>query len=95
MAELVDNLKKLLSQHPAIDLLQDSTVSSPHLDLIGKRIRHKWVDEDGKEEWYCGHILSLVSGTIEWFNVQYDGEEEVLTLNLYTDIHNGDLDIIR
>ena len=66
---------------------------SPHLDLVGKQIRHKWVDEDGEEEWYCGRILSLVSGTVEWFNVQYDGEE-VLTLNLYTDIDNGDLDII-
>ena len=90
VTELVDNLKKLLSMHP----LQDSTVSSPHLDLVGKRIRHKWVDEDGKEEWYCGCILSSVPGTIEWFNVQYDGEEEILTLNLYTDIDNGDLDII-
>ena len=90
LTELVDNLKKLLSTHS----LQDCTVSLPHLDLVGKRIRHKWVDEDGKEEWYCGCILSLVPGTIEWFNVQYDGEEEILTLNLYTDIDNGDLDII-
>ena len=37
--------------------------------------------------------FDLVSGTIEWFNIQYDGEE-VLTLNLYTDIDDGDLDII-
>ena len=57
VTELIDNFKKLLSTHP----LQDgSTVSSPHLDLVGKRIRHKCVDEDGKEEWYCGCILSLV-----------------------------------
>ena len=90
--ELVDNLKRLLPQR--CGPLQEDTVLSPHLDLVGKRIRHKWVDEDGKEEWYCGRILSLVSGTVEWFNVQYDGEEEVLTLNLYTDIDNGDLDII-
>ena len=90
MAELIDNLKKLLPQRP----FQDNTVSSPHQDLVGKRIRHKWVDEYGKKKWYHGRILSLVPGTIEWFNVQYDGEEEVLTLNLYTDIDNGDLDII-
>ena len=36
-----------------------------------------------KEEWYAGHIFSLVPGTTEWFNAQYDGEE-VLTLNLYS-----------
>ena len=36
----------------------------------------------------------MVTGTIEWFNVRYNGEEEVLTLNLYTDIDNGDLDIV-
>ena len=89
MAELVDNLKKLLPQHP----LQDNTVSSPHQDLVGKRIRHKWVDEYGKEKWYRGHILTWFLEQLNGFNIQYDGEE-VLTLNLYTDIDNGDLDII-
>ena len=49
-------------------MVQDSAFSSPHLDIVGKRIRHKWVAEYGKEEWYCGCILSLVPGTIEWFN---------------------------
>ena len=44
------------------------------------------------EEWYHGCILSLVPLIIEWFNIQYYGE--VLTLNLYADIDNGDLDII-
>ena len=39
-----------------------------------------------------GRILSVVPGTTEWFNVQYDDEQEVLSLNLYTDIDNGDLD---
>ena len=33
-------------------------------------------------------------GSTEWFNVQYDGEEDILTLNLYEDIEKGDLDII-
>ena len=46
-----------------------------------------------KKRWYCGRFLSLVPRTVEWFNVQYD-REEVLTLNLYTDIDNGDLDIM-
>ena len=74
---------KQLSVHDQANSPQDSTVSSPHRDLVGKRIRHKWVDEEGKEEWFCGCILSLVPGTLEWFNVQYNGEEEILTLNLY------------
>ena len=62
--------------------------------LIGKIIRHKWCNEDGEEQWYTGHILSAVEGSTEWFNVQYDGEEDILTLNLYEDIANGDLDIV-
>ena len=39
---------------------EDIELSSSHQDLVGKRVSHKWVDEDGKGEWYCGHILSLV-----------------------------------
>ena len=62
--------------------------------LVGRRIRHRWCNPDGTEQWYTGRILSVVPGTTEWFNVQYDGEQEVLSLNLYTDIDNGDLDII-
>ena len=62
--------------------------------LIGKIIRYKWCNEDGEEQWYTGHILSAVEGSTEWFNVQYDGEEDILTLNLYEDIANGDLDIV-
>ena len=44
-------------------------------------------------ERYCGCIVSFVPETLEWFNILYDGEEEILTLNLYTDIDNGGLDI--
>ena len=62
--------------------------------LIGKIIRHKWCNEDGEEQWYTRHILSAVEGSTEWFNVQYDGEEDILTLNLCEDIANGDLDIV-
>ena len=43
---------------------EDIELSSSHQDLVGKRVSHKWVDEDGKGEWYCGHILSLVPGTV-------------------------------
>ena len=34
--------------------------------------------------WHNGKILSAVyiAGSTEWFNVAYDGESDVLTLNL-------------
>ena len=50
--------------------------------LIGKRICHRWKDSDGVEQWYYGNILSLVLGTNDWFNVQYNGEDVILCLNL-------------
>lgn len=62
--------------------------------LIGKRIRHRWRDSDGSEQWYYGEILSLVPGTEDWFNVTYDGEDQVLSLNLLLDIEKGDLEFV-
>ena len=88
--ELVSNLEKLLSTTP----LQDRHAAENQQSLIGKIIRHKWCNEGGEEQWYTGHILSAVEGSSEWFNVQYDGEEDILTLNLYENIENGDLDIV-
>ena len=88
--ELVSNLEKLLSTSP----LQDRHAAENQQSLIGKTIRHKWCNEDEVEQWYTGHILSAVEGSTEWFNVRCDGEEGVLTLNLYEDIENGDLDIV-
>lgn len=84
------HLEKLLTASP----VQDRHVAENQQSLIGKTIRHKWCNEDGEEQWYTGHILSAVEGSTEWFNVQYDGEEDILTLNLYEDIENGDLDIV-
>ena len=42
--------------------------------LVGKKIRRRWCNPDGTKQWYTGRILSVVPGTTEWFNVQYDGE---------------------
>ena len=64
------------------------------LGLAGKRIlKHKWKDEDD-EKWYYGTILDLVPGTKDWYNIKYDGEEEVLSLNILMDIENGDLEYL-
>ena len=60
--------------------------------LVGKMIGHRWCNPDGTEQWYTGRMLSVVPGTTKWLNVQYDGEQEVLSLNLYyVDIDNGDM----
>ena len=83
--EVVNNLKKLLLPQPLI---------SRNESLVGQRIRHRWVDCDGVEQWYYGKILSIVPGTDEWFNVTYDGESQVLSLNLLLDIEKGDLEFV-
>ena len=61
--------------------------------LAGKRIKHKWKDEDD-ENWYYGTILDLVPGTKDWYNIKYDGEEEILSLNILMDIEKGDLEFL-
>ena len=50
---------------------------------------------DGTEKWYCGTILNIVAGTSDWYNVRYDDEEQVLSLNLLLDIEKGDLEFIN
>ena len=42
---------------------------------------------------YYGKILSLVPGTIDWFNILYDGEDLVVSINLI-DIERGDLNFV-
>ena len=48
---------------------------------------------NGTEKWYFGTILDIVAGTSNWYNVKYDDEEQVLSLNLF-DIEKGDLEFI-
>jgi len=61
--------------------------------LIGRRIKHKW-NVNGSEQWYLGTILDVVPGTDDWYNVQYDNEDQVLSLNLLLDIEQGDLEFV-
>ena len=65
-------------------------------DLVGKRILHKWVKEDG-EEWIFGDVLKAVGNLNDdecEFEVKYDDEEEILIVKLYEDCNNGDLSVI-
>ena len=88
--EVSRNLIKLIEPSSQVQLVS----SSANETLIGNRIRHRWKDPDGNEQWYFGTILSLVAGSTDWFNVSYDGEEEVLSLNLLLDIEKGDLEFV-
>jgi len=89
---ICENLCKLLSSARLVS--PPAALATNCHSLIGKEIYHKWKDEDGEERWYKGRVLSLVPGATEWYNVKYDGEDNILTLNLLSDIENGDLDII-
>ena len=88
---ICDNLCKLLNCTQSV---VPSGTAATCQSLIGKEILHKWKDEDGQERWYKGRVLSLVPGTTDWFNIKYDGEEDILTLNLLFDIEKGDVDIL-
>ena len=71
-----------------------NTISDWHIGgLIGRRIKHRWI-VDGEEQWYFGTILDVVPGTDDWYNVQYDNEDQVLSLNLLLDIEQGDLEFV-
>ena len=88
--------KKKLSIEEVCSNLCELFPPTPGCDkegLIGKRIKHKW-SVDGSDKWYLGTILDVVAGTSDWYNVRYDNEEEVLSLNLLLDIEKGDLEFI-
>ena len=82
------------STYPSQESSRPDLLAASQETLIGKRICYRWKDNDGIEQWYYGNILSLVPGTNNWFNVQYDGDV-ILSLNLFLDIEKGDLNIIK
>ena len=47
-----------------------------------------------KNAWFYGTILDLVPGTMDWYNIKYDGEEDILSLNILIDIEKGDLEFL-
>ena len=88
--QLATNLCKLLPGTHSQAITQPCVQSH---DLLGKRIKHRWL-VDGESLWYTGTVLSLVPTTTCWYNVKYDEEEDILTLDLQEDLKNGDLEII-
>ena len=63
------------------------------VDLVISRIRHRW-NMGGSEHWYLGAILDIVPCTDDWYNVKYDDEEQILSLNVKVDIDKGDLEFV-
>ena len=83
--EVASNLSALFS--PAHrPVVSSSPFIATQESLVGRRICHRWRESDGAEHLYYGKILSIVPGTTDWFNVIYDGEDTVLSLNLFIDI---------
>ena len=95
VAEITENLCQLLDSTTPSFPVPSGSLAINCESLIGKQIFHKWQDVDGKEKWYKGQVLGLVPGTSEWYNIQYDGENEILSLNLLVDIDKGDLEILN
>ena len=92
--EVAANLLVLISSLHSQRLAPISPFTATQESLIGRRISHKWKLSDGSEQLYYGKILSLVPGTIDWFNVLYNGEDLVVSINLLTDIERGDLNFV-
>ena len=91
--EVVNNLLTLISPLPRLN--PSTPFVATQESLIGKRICHKWKQPDGTERFYYGQVLSLVPGTTDRFNVTCDGEDTILSLNLFLDIEKGDLNFIE
>ena len=86
------NLCKLLSDEESVN----KEANSKRESLVGKKIKHRWRDEQEIEQWYLSEVLSRSSGTDEWYNIQYEGEDNnILTLNLHEDIDLGDLEVVE
>ncbi|WAQ99785.1 SPIN3-like protein [Mya arenaria] len=97
-SKLIDNKRVLLS----VDELKKNVLTlinkaanfpSPeqtHL-LVGKNIDHRFLEEDGREKWYTGRVISQVPGFPRWFNVIYSGDEDVYTAKLTDDYKTGDI----
>ena len=90
--EVIGNLLSLISpsRRPPVTCSPSPFVAAQE-SLIGRCICHKWRESDGSESLYYGKILSIVPGTTDWFNVIYDSDDTVLSLNL---IEKGDLDFV-
>ena len=88
----VDEMKQnLLQLLPHGKQFSHSHISCPS-DITGMRIQHRWIVE-GESEWFTGVILGRVAvdSSSSWYNILYDGEESIVTLDVKEDIEAGDI----
>ena len=99
--QLRNNLVKIIGEaHPVIQKepppkkqkSNDPYVKNPGL-LVGKRVRHYFVNDDGQRQNYLGTVVGLVPGTCAWFNVSYDDEDGICSFDLL-DYCDGDLEVL-
>ena len=62
--------------------------------LVGKKVNHWFVSEDGDREPYVGKVISQVPGFPQWFNITYDDDDAVYSYKLVEDYSEGNLEII-
>lgn len=60
--------------------------------LVGKQIKHRFINEDGSLAWYDGLVFNLIDR--ETYEVIYDDEDEVYEFELLQDYRKGDLQLI-
>ena len=62
-------------------------------DLVGKRICQKF-EEDGRDAWFYGTVLSKEQGQNPYFNVRYDDEDTDYRYQLMEDWNNDDIKLV-
>ena len=63
--------------------------------LVGKVVKHRFEESNGKHKFYKGKVISQVPGFPEWFNIVYSNEPDVVyTYKLSEDIDKGDLQVL-
>ena len=90
-ALLVEELKRNVNTLIQ-DFLQEPTTEKTrwnHPFTGGKKVKHTF--SDGKA--YKGHVISVVPGFGEWYNVRYDNDDSIYAYNLCEDYKQGDLQL--
>ena len=89
LSELKDNLTILINEARKGSTKEIKIGKKPL--LVNKTIKHRFT---GNDAWYDGHVISVVPGFTEWYNVKYDGDEAIYVYRLQEDYEQGDLVIV-
>jgi hypothetical protein len=82
--------------HHLLELIEN-VISVPDKEgsLAGKRIRHRFNVENGKQELWEGLVCGIVTGFPDWCNIKYDGENTIYTYyKIEEDMVGDDPDLV-